>query len=1024
MGNGALKKWGAGILGLALSVQVAAAQTDSGMVDTTMAGMKVLEWKQRAPGVWSAMIGKPEIGTMAFAEAPRLDALKEMGEPVLPQAMGWARGDVHGGYASARFPLGKEEHIYGLGMRADSSVDLRGKSYQLRVTPASHAPTPFYISSAGYGVVINAARVLNIQVGVSPRRDSPNHPPERDRTTDGEWGRWEISDAVEANAVGTGMEVFLFAGKTPLEVVRRYNLYCGGGCLPARWGLGFWHRVHTRTTAAQALAEVEDFAQHDIPLDVLGLEPGWQSASYPCTYEWDPTRFPDPAAFVRAMTAKGISVNLWENMFVSRKAPIFKQLEPYACSHTYWRGHVPDYTLPAAVEVLTTQHRRGQLDIGVSGYKVDEVDELDTLHMLFPSGLCGEQMRQIHGLIIQKAYMDMFRGLNRRTCGLVRGSNAGGSPYPFALYSDTYAHRGFIAALANSSLAGVLWCSEVRGATSDEDWVRRFQTALFSPVMQLNGWQNGIKPWSRAAATDLVREQLKLRMRLIPYLYTAMADYHRYGIPPIRHMILEMESTSTFEETTGKVDGLDHPRAESRAMEVSDQYMFGPSILVAPLIAGEKSRKVVLPKGKWFDFYTGKLAGEGTTITASAPLNQIPLFVKDGGIVPLMPAVNNVRLATGAVPLEVRHYGLKEGVYQLYDDDGETFDYEKGVFCRQEFKVVCEGGQLKGEAGPSAGPWKSRYSTIAWKFMTEVSAERIMPGGTDEDVAQVAAARYAPEGKYMKDHCLIYKDGQWHLFAPLGPVGSYWRKAGAEKTAEHMVSKDLVNWTHLGTAVGPTGIAGAYDETMTGIAPHVILHKGVYYMSYSGWKGGGGGRDVFMATSPDLNQWTKVATSLNGLGLFCNDQHVVRDEANNRWLMYGWNNQTPIYQSKDLLHWTKAGQLKSRAGESPFVMHHPLSGKWILFANDGYSLSDDPLDFPQRRPYPFKSGLVWLRKGPEGQGNFYCADDDGTGFAHEVVQGKSGQWYLTGVVGTDGHTKLKLTPILWTEDGVKLGIAD
>lgn len=700
-----------------LHVLVVAEEAKPGMVDTTMAAMQKLDWKQRAPGVWSATIGKPEIGTMEFAGTPMLEALKELGEPALPPSMREARGDVHGAYASVRLPLGMEEHVYGLGMRADGDVDLRSKTYHLRVTPSSHAPTPFYISSSGYGVVVNAARVLNIQVGIGNRRDSPNHPPELDRTTNEKWSSRPDSDAVEANVVGTGMEVLLFAGKNPLEVVRRYNLYCGGGCLPARWGLGFWHRVHTRTTTDQAIAEVEEFAKRDIPLDVIGLEPGWQSAAYPCTYEWDSTRFPDPAAFLRAMRAKGISVNLWENTFVSRKAPIFKQLEPYMGSHTYWLGHVPDYTFKAALDVMTAQHRRGQLDIGVSGYKIDEVDELSTEHMLFPSGLCGEQMRQIHGLIIQKAYMDTFRQMNRRTCGLVRGSNAGGSPYPFALYSDTYAHRGFIQALANSSLAGVLWCSEVRDASSDEDWVRRFQTALFSPVMQLNGWSNGIKPWSRAAVTDMVREQLKLRMQLIPYLYTAMADYRRYGTPPIRHMILEDGYTSSADVVQGKVDG-QNPYAESKKMEVSDQYMFGPNILVAPLIAGEKSRKVVLPKGKWFDFYTGKMAGDGGTITASAPLDKIPLFVKDGGIVPMMPAVNNVRLSTGPVPLEVRHYGNNEGSYQLYDDDGVTYDYERGVSSRQELRAVREGGKWKGVVAAPSGSWKSRYSEFNWKFMT------------------------------------------------------------------------------------------------------------------------------------------------------------------------------------------------------------------------------------------------------------------------------------------------------------------
>jgi alpha-D-xyloside xylohydrolase len=174
-----------------------------------------------------------------------------------------------------------------------------------------------------------------------------------------------------------------------------------------------------------------------------------------------------------------------------------------------------------------------------------------------------------------------------------------------------------------------------------------------------------------------------------------MADYQRYGIPPIRHMLLE-----------------------EGCVETSDQYMFGPNILVAPMIAGEKSRKVILPKGKWYEFQTGKLAGEDATITVSATLDQIPLFVRDGGIIPLMAAVNNVRLVTGPTPLEVRHYGTQEGVYPLYDDDGETFGYEKGVCSRQELRAVRDGGKLKGEVGTAKGPWKSRYAEFTWKFMT------------------------------------------------------------------------------------------------------------------------------------------------------------------------------------------------------------------------------------------------------------------------------------------------------------------
>jgi alpha-D-xyloside xylohydrolase len=156
------------------------------------------------------------------------------------------------------------------------------------------------------------------------------------------------------------------------------------------------------------------------------------------------------------------------------------------------------------------------------------------------------------------------------------------------------------------------------------------------------------------------------------------------------------------------LDSERNPYAESGRIEVADQYMFGPSILVAPMFAGESSRKVVLPQGKWFDFYTGKFAGEGATITVSAPLDHVPLLVKDGGIVPMMAAVNSLvnspRRQRGSIALEVRHYGTREANYALYDDDGETFDYEKGAYSLQQLRVVREAGTLQGETAPPSGP--------------------------------------------------------------------------------------------------------------------------------------------------------------------------------------------------------------------------------------------------------------------------------------------------------------------------------
>ena len=273
-------------------------------------------------------------------------------------------------------------------------------------------PVPFYISSRGYGVLFNTARFLKVYVQIGNRKDSPNNPAPVDRVPPPQepasrpWTAQPESDAIEAHLSASGLELIVFAGESLQDVVARYNLYCGGGALPPLWGLGFWHRTISDSTDQQAEAEVEAFVDHDVPLDVLGLEPGWMTRSYPCTFEWQKHRFPEPAQFARRLEDKGIHLNLWENPYISPEGKLYEQLLPYSGSHLVWLGLVPDYTIPEAQEILCRQHAEDHLSIGVSGYKIDEVDGYDHWlwpeHATFPSGTPGETMRQAYGLVMQQ----------------------------------------------------------------------------------------------------------------------------------------------------------------------------------------------------------------------------------------------------------------------------------------------------------------------------------------------------------------------------------------------------------------------------------------------------------------------------------------------------------------------------------------------------------------------------------------------------------------------------------------------
>ena len=186
-----------------------------------------------------------------------------------------------------------------------------------------------------------------------------------------------LSDAIEASVQDKGLEIYVFCGNSPLEAVQRYNLYCGGGVLPPKWGLGFWHRMHPQSSDEDVLNEIADFEKYNFPLDVIGLEPGWQSFAYPCSFDWDKTRFSNPEKFVGTLTDKGIKVNLWENPYVAKNSTLYKDISPFTGSHTVWLGEVPDYTIQEAQKVVLNHHQKNHLDIGVSGYKFDEVDGYD-----------------------------------------------------------------------------------------------------------------------------------------------------------------------------------------------------------------------------------------------------------------------------------------------------------------------------------------------------------------------------------------------------------------------------------------------------------------------------------------------------------------------------------------------------------------------------------------------------------------------------------------------------------------------
>ena len=605
-------------------------------------------WTLTHPGVWRATIGMPERFTPvssrlippqsdALAKLPRVDA------PPLPPIEG---GKTDRG-CLVQLPLRPQEQIYGLGLQMLSFAQ-RGKKKVARVnadpkvdTGDSHAPVPFFVTTEGIGILVDTARYATFYFGDA-------HPkPVQPLTAAGGAGiDPNYGHTVHDNDTGSitievphaaGVDVYLFAGPAMLDAVRRYNAFSGGGFVPPEWGLGFWYRADARANQQDALAIAKELRDGKMPCDVLGLEPGWQSHAYSCTFVWDQERFSDPAAFVKSTAALQFQLNLWEHAFTNPASPLFQTVSPYAGDFGVWGGLVPDFAGAPARQAFSEFHGKTLVDMGISGFKLDECDNSDFTGgwsfpecSTFPSGVDGEQMHTVFGLRYQMAVWDAFRRRQRPTYGMVRSSGALATSYPFVLYSDLYNHRDYIRALVNSGFSGLLWCPEVRDAASEEDFIRRVQSVVFSPLAMIDCWYIKNPPWKQLDrkknnAGELYpdwerlqarcREIMGWRMQLVPYLTAAFQRYADDGTPPFRALVL------------------DTPQ-DQRLRTVDDQYLVGDRMMVAPLFAGEPNRTVVLPEGDWHDFWTGKKISGAADLTLPASTGPIPVYVKSGSIVP------------------------------------------------------------------------------------------------------------------------------------------------------------------------------------------------------------------------------------------------------------------------------------------------------------------------------------------------------------------------------------------------------
>lgn len=505
------------------------------------------------------------------------------------------------------FPLEEDEQVYGFGLQMkgfnhkNHKLQLRANSDPVANTGDSHAPVPFFVTTKGYGMYLDTARYVEVHCGYGKNRNRECKPDNTVIVTPEELynkcGLRETTIMSIEVPVAKGFDVYLFEGETILDVVSQYNMFSGGGCDAPEWGLGVMFRAYAKSTDEQIIATAKYFREKDIPCDIIGLEPGWQTNSYSCSYVWDSERFPNYQKMVKYLRNHDFHINLWEHAFVSSASPIYQAMRAHSGDYEVWKGLVPDFADKEAKSIFADYHREYLVKEGIDGFKLDECDNSDFVHSWsypncseFPSGMDGEQHHQLFGTLYMQTILQALGEV--KTLSEVRNAGALAASYPFVLYSDLYDHKDYIRSVVNSGFSGLLWTPELRHATSKKDLLRRLQTTVFSAQCQINAWYCTEIPWKAFDCEDEVRALLKTRKSLVPMLKQAFEEYRISGKPPIRAIVADYTD-------------------DSETYNIDDEYIFCDTLVVAPLTAESDTRKVYLPAGQWRDFWTKNVVSSG-----------------------------------------------------------------------------------------------------------------------------------------------------------------------------------------------------------------------------------------------------------------------------------------------------------------------------------------------------------------------------------------------------------------------------
>jgi len=564
------------------------------------------------------------------------------------------------------FPAPDAAGYYGLGQQITGQLNLRGTKVRLQQANRQIA-LPFLLSSKGWGLLWDNASVTDVSL---------NTPTEDNRVT-------FSSEAARAS------DYYFIAGENSDAVIRGYRQLTGPAPMLPRWAWGLWQSRERYSTQDELIGIARRYRELHIPLDAVVQDWQYWTAGQWGSHRMDPARFPDPTNMLKTLHGMNVHamISVWPRFDVGTDTQAELEragaLFPQVYKNVYPAGEGRWYDPFGEGRNLywkRISERLGRL--GFDGWWADASEaEL--------GGRWGE-MRDVKtaagpGAVVYNGYPLMhttgiYEGHRRdfpqkRPIILTRSAWAGQQRNNAISWSgdingDWETFRRQIPAGLNFCASGIpYWNTDIGGFfghdPADPDYrelfIRWFQFGAFTPLFRVHGTGAPKEIWrfDPDAQKILIRYD-ELRYRLLPYIYSAAWSVTDSGSTMMRPLVMDFAQ-------------------DVAALDIPDQFMFGPALMVAPVThPGAAVRTVYLPRGnEWFDFWTGKRVSGGSTLSVEAPLGSLPLFVRAGSVLPLGPVVQHTQEEPNA-PIELRIYRGANGRFTFYDDAGDGLGYERG----------------------------------------------------------------------------------------------------------------------------------------------------------------------------------------------------------------------------------------------------------------------------------------------------------------------------------------------------------